>query len=76
LTLLKNAPAFWQEGPAYAPELMTKHTAAMLARRIQKFWKDKGYTVNCRVESFAGAGSDRGLWFVVRSDMRNGWPRG
>jgi hypothetical protein len=76
MTLLKSAPAFWTEGPAYAPELMTKHTAAMLARRITAYWAKRGHVVRCRVESFAGAGSDRGLWFVVRSDMRNGWPRG
>jgi hypothetical protein len=76
MTLLKSAPAIWSEGPAYAPELMTKHTAAMLARRLEAYWRKRGGVVKCRVEVLEGERLDgRGAVHVVRSDMRNGCPR-
>jgi hypothetical protein len=76
LTLLKSAPAFWTEGPAYAPELMTKHTAAMLARRITAYWAKRGHTVTCRVETLEGERVDgRGYIYCVRSNLLNGAPR-
>jgi hypothetical protein len=75
MTLLKSAPAIWSEGPAYAPELMTKHTAAMLARRIEAFWRKRGGVVKCRTEMMMDAGSERGASWVVRSDLLNGMPR-
>lgn len=75
MTLLKSAPAIWSEGPAYAPELMTKHTAAMLARRITAYWAKRGGVVKCRTEMMMDAGSERGASWVVRSDMVGGMPR-
>jgi hypothetical protein len=75
MTLLKSAPAIWSEGPAYAPELMTKHTAAMLAKRITAYWKKRGGTVNCWAEQIDGILDGRGTIHVVRSDMISGMPR-
>jgi hypothetical protein len=76
MTLLKSAPAIWSEGPAYAPELMTKNTAAMLARRIEGFWRKRGHSVTCRVELLQGERIDgRGYVYCVRSNLLNGCPR-
>jgi hypothetical protein len=76
MTLLKSVPAIWSEGPAYAPELMTKHTAAMLAKRITAYWRKRGGVVKCRVEVLEGERLDgRGAVHCVRSDMVGGMPR-
>jgi hypothetical protein len=76
MTLLKSAPAIWTEGPAYAPELMTKHTAAMLAKRIEAYWRKRGHVVQCRVETLEGERVDgRGYIYCVRSNLLNGAPR-
>jgi hypothetical protein len=76
MTLLKSAPAIWLEGPAYAPELMTKGTATMLARRIEGYWRKRGKSVTCWTEVLEGERLDgRGSVHVVRSNMVGGMPR-
>jgi hypothetical protein len=75
MTLLKSAPAIWLEGPAYAPELMTKGTATMLARRIEGYWRKRGKSVTCRTEMMMDAGSERGASWCVRSNMVGGMPK-
>jgi len=55
--------------PGWADHL-THEGALALARRIALFWADRGFPI--RVEVTQSEGS----FFFVRSDMRNGYPRG
>lgn len=61
-----------------APDSFNREGAEQLAARIRAYWQRRGKTVDVRVESnhtgYAPAmrGAD---WFVVRSDLVNGWPR-
>jgi hypothetical protein len=76
VTILKSATPIWIEGPAYAPEHMTRPAATMLARRITAYWAKRGHTVKCRVEQLQGEKIDgHGTIHVVRSDMISGMPR-
>lgn len=63
---------------AAAPDSFAREGAEELARRIRDYWQRRGRSVEVRVEAnrsgFAPAmrATD---WYVVRSDMVNGWPR-
>lgn len=58
---------------------LTHDGALKLAKRIERYWKARGSLVTMRVEMFhkslsmSGAGKEL---YAVRSDMRNGAPRG
>jgi hypothetical protein len=79
MSRLISAPAFWgtraDDHRINAPELLTKSTATMLARRIEGYWRKQGKRVVCRTEMMMDAGSERGASWCVRSDMVNGAPR-
>lgn len=76
MSRLISAPAFWKDDHRInAPELMTKNTATMLARRIEAYWRKQGRVVKCRTEMMMDAGSERGASWCVRSDMVSGMPR-
>jgi hypothetical protein len=77
MNVLTARTALWRDGHTInAPELMTRSTATMLARRIEGYWRKRGQTVTCRVEQLVGERLDgRGAVHCVRSNMLNGVPR-
>lgn len=55
----------------------TQEGAEELARRVERYWRDRGYRVRAwteRVGTFEPLLRTSG-WYVVRSDLVNGWPR-
>lgn len=60
------------------PDSFDREGAEALARRICDYWQRRGKTVEVRVEAnrsgFAPA-MRATEWYVVRSDLLNGWPR-
>jgi hypothetical protein len=76
MSRLQSAAPIWSEGAPHPPELMTKFAAQMLARRISAYWRKRGYTVTCRIETVQGERIDgHGAMHCVRSNMVNGCPR-
>lgn len=58
-----------------SPNFFNQNMAARLAGRIEKYWRDRGYTVTVWTERVAGM-RDAGEGYCVRSDLLDGKPRG
>ncbi len=43
-------------------------------RIIEEYWQARGHAVSCRMEAMPGKGIIE-PHYIVRSDMKNGWPR-
>lgn len=59
---------------AELPDYLDEPGARRIANRIERFWRGKGMTVECRVVPMAVDMRNRRV-FVVRSDMVAGLPR-
>lgn len=56
-------------------ELWTRDGAEYLARKLVKFWRDKGYSIHAwTVPAKGGSQFDNRPRYDVRSDLVNGWP--
>lgn len=62
------------QGQIPSRDWLNKHNAAILARKIQRYWILRGGVVNTSVEIIPGA-EDRPM-YAIRSDMIGGLPRG
>lgn len=57
-------------------ETLTRDGAEFVARTIRLYWSKRGYPdVKVRVERAGWNSVVRADYFIVRSDMLNGWPR-
>lgn len=57
-------------------ETLTKDAAKQLARRIEAYWRARGYVVNVRAEPMRESYDDKvPAYYQVRSDMIGGLPR-
>lgn len=52
----------------------TREGAQAIARQIERYWADRGYRVQCRIEERGFSEAMRSARCDVRSDMRNGLP--
>ena len=52
----------------------SREGSARLARKIERYWRGKGHTVNVWTEEFGSSIGDEPL-YGVRSDLVNGFPQ-
>jgi hypothetical protein len=55
------------------PDNLSRKGAHALALRLQRYWAERGYVVECRVRIVRDVNGD--LAYTVESDMINGRPR-
>lgn len=62
------------------PDHLTEAGAVNLARKLEAYWKERGFDVDAIVQRGIGRCSHMdksgGAWFVVRSNLVNGLPPG
>lgn len=60
------------------PDTLTEGGADDLARRIERYWRDRGKEVAAWVDELhcKTPERERGRYYIVRSDMRDGLPCG
>ena len=56
-------------------ESCTKSGALLLKHRIESYWRERGYLVNCELRAASFDAAMRAARWDVRSDLVNGLPR-
>jgi hypothetical protein len=70
----QESEAEWSSGRSR--NLMDRQGAERLCRQIKRYWAERGFEVEARAVRDAFHPSMRSARYDVRSDMKNGWPRG
>jgi hypothetical protein len=58
------------------PLTMDREDAEALARNIRHFWAERGFRVQASVVKSPDPARDQNPRFIIRTDLRNGLPRG